>query len=368
MYLGFDHWFWLIPAVMVGACIGSFLNVVIYRVPLGMSVNEPKRSFCPGCKKQLTMMQNLPVLSWLFLRGKCGYCGGRIAVRYLLVEVLTAILFGVVWWMFPVEAVVFLWVLVALLLVVSWIDAEHMIIPTVLTWGGAVVGLVGCVVWPQMSAMAAWHVEWKDALMGSVIGWVAGYVGLWLVVEMGKKAFGKRDLKFEKEVEWFLKEPESDQEALCFVIDGEEIAWWDVFSRPSDRMVVDASEVVVDGKKMGGGVLVIRDKEIELADGRKFEIEKMVSLSGKARGVVIPREAMGKGDGHLLGMVGAFFGWSGVCFSLFAASIIAIVAAVIGRIGFGKQLPFGPFIAMGAMVWMFGGWKWWQAYVEFLGF
>ena len=73
----------------------------------------------------------------------------------------------------------------------------------------------------------------------------------------------------------------------------------------------------------------------------------MKSLDGTATLAVIPREAMGIGDIHLLGMIGAFFGWAGVFFSLFAASIFAIIAAVIGRIGFGKQLPFGPFLAMG---------------------
>lgn len=368
MYPPFEHWIWLIPAVMVGACIGSFLNVVIYRVPLGMSVNKPKRSFCPVCKNQLTIWQNLPVVSWLFLRGKCAHCSVAIPFRYIAVEILTAVLFGWVWWVFPVEVVFFLWVLMALLVAITFIDAEHMIIPTTLTWAGSVIGLIACAIWPHLSSMAGYQFTWKEGLISGGIGWVVGFVGLWLVIEMGKKAFGKRELKFEKEVDWLLKEPEGEQEPLCFVIDGNEIPWWDIFSRKTDRLIVDATEVVVDGKNLGGGVLVIREMGIELADGKKFEIEKMVSLGGKARGAVIPREAMGMGDAHLMGMVGAFFGWSGVCFSLFSASLIAIVAALIGRIGFGKPLPFGPFIAMGALVWMLGGWKLWQAYVEFLGF
>jgi leader peptidase (prepilin peptidase)/N-methyltransferase len=69
------------------------------------------------------------------------------------------------------------------------------------------------------------------------------------------------------------------------------------------------------------------------------------------------------GDVHLLGMIGAFFGWTGVLFSLFAASIFAIIAALIGRIGFGRQLPFGPFLAMGAVAWMFGAWRLWEWYL-----
>ena len=70
IYPPLDHWIWLIPAFLIGSCIGSFLNVVIYRVPLGMSVNDPKRSFCPKCKKAIPMWLNLPMVSWLWLRGK----------------------------------------------------------------------------------------------------------------------------------------------------------------------------------------------------------------------------------------------------------------------------------------------------------
>lgn len=367
MYPPLDHWLWLIPVVMIGACIGSFLNVVIYRVPLGMSVNKPKRSFCPVCKNQLTLLQNLPVVSWLWLRGKCAHCSVAIPFRYIAVEILTAVLFGLVWWMFPPEVAIFLWVLMGLLVAITYIDAEHLIIPTNLTWAGSVIGLIACAVWPQLSAMAGYQFTWKEGLISGGIGWVVGFLGLWLVVELGKKAFGKRSMKFDPEVEWSLKEPEGDEDPMCFVIDSEEVPWWDVFVRKTDHLIVNATSVVVDGEETGAGQLVIRETEIELADGRKFDIEKMVSLNGRATSVVIPREAMGMGDVHLLAMVGAFFGWSGVFFSLFGASLFAIVAAVIGRIGFGKQLPFGPFIAMGATTWMFGGWKLWRLYLDLLG-
>lgn len=364
----FSHWVWVIPAVMIGACIGSFLNVVIYRVPLGMSVNQPKRSFCPICKAQLKAWENLPVVSWLVLRGKCGHCSAPIPFRYIAVEILTAALFGWVWWIFPPQVAVFLWVLVGLLVAITYIDAEHLIIPTNLTWAGSAIGLGACAVWPTLSAMAGYQQTWKEGLLSGAIGWGVGFFGLWLVVELGKKAFGKKSMQFEQEVEWSLKEPEADDQPLSFVIDGEEIPWWDIFVRKTDRLIIQASEIVVDGENVGSGALIIRENEIELPDGRTLEIEKLSSLSGKASSVVIPREAMGMGDAHLLGMIGAFFGWSGAFFSLFGASLFAIVAAVIGRIGFGKQLPFGPFIAMGAVAWMFGGWRLWQLYMEFIGF
>src|SRR4051812_38058197 len=78
---------------LLGAGIGSFLNVVIYRLPLGMSLDNPRRSFCPSCKKQIPWYLNIPLLSWLMLRGKCANCKATISVRYFLVELLVALLF-----------------------------------------------------------------------------------------------------------------------------------------------------------------------------------------------------------------------------------------------------------------------------------
>lgn len=366
-YPPLDHWIWLIPAFLIGACIGSFLNVVIYRVPLGMSVNEPKRSFCPICRKPIPMWLNVPMLSWLWLRGKCRECAAPIAFRYFGVELLTALLFVVTWYLFPPQVVIFLWVLMALLVSITFIDAEHLIIPTGLTWAGSLIGLGACAVWPQLPVMAGEAGNWLSGLKYGGIGWVAGFVGLWFVVELGKIMFGKKAMKFEKPAGWSLREPVGDQDPMCFVIDGEDIPWWDIFSRKSDKLLVECTDILVDGVSAGGGQLIIREMEITLPDGTVKHLEKMKSLSGSATSVVIPREAMGMGDIHLLGMIGAFFGWSGVLFSLFGASVFAIIAAVIGRIGFGKQLPFGPFLAMGALTWAFGGWHLWAWYLDFLG-
>ena len=222
MFPPLDHWLWFLPAVCIGACVGSFLNVVIYRVPLGLSVNEPKRSFCPKCKSPIPMRRNIPLLSWLLLRGKCADCKAPIAFRYFAVELLTAILFVAVWWMFPPIVVLPLWVFMALVMSITFIDAEHMIIPTGLTWGGTVAGLAGCVVWPQLPVLAGFAGDWKSGLIQGGIGWAAGFFGLWIVVELGKMAFGKKAMKFDKPVEWMIKEPESDQDPMLFIIDGEE--------------------------------------------------------------------------------------------------------------------------------------------------
>lgn len=363
----FDHWLWYIPAIFIGACVGSFLNVVIYRVPLGLSVNEPKRSFCPNCKKPIPMRRNIPLISWLMLRGKCADCGAPIAFRYFAVELLTALVFAAVWFVFPPIVVLPLWVMAALFISITFIDAEHLIIPTGLTWAGSAVGLVGCALWPQLPVMAGFAGDWKSGLIHGGIGWAAGFFGLWIVVELGKMAFGKKAMKFDKPVEWMIKEPVGDQDPMLFIIDGEEIPWWDIFSRKTDRLMVEATEIRVNHQSVGKGMLVIREMEIELPDGTVKRLEDVKAVDGMAVSAVVPREAMGMGDVHLLGMIGAFFGWIGVLFSLFAASLFAIVAAIIGRIGFGRQLPFGPFLVMGAVAWMFGGWKLWQWYMSFLG-
>ncbi len=370
IYPPLDHWLWLVPAFLIGACIGSFLNVVIYRLPLGMSVNDPKRSFCPHCKQPIPLWLNLPLVSWLYLRGRCKNCREPIAFRYFAVELLTALAFATVWWLFgppAVGVVVCLWVLVALLIAIAFIDAEHLIIPVGLTWTGAVVGLVACAVWPQLPVMAGVPGNRLAAVMQGGVGWVVGFIGLGIVVELGKLAFGKKDLRFEQAVAWSLREPETDADPMHFVIKDEAIAWWDIYNRKSDRLLVEATDIRVDGESVGGGLLVIREEEIQLPDGAIRRLAKLQSLDGMATRAVIPREAMGAGDGHLLGMIGAFFGWTGVFFALFSGCVFALVMAGIGRIGFGRQLPFGPSLALGAAAWMLGGWKVFAWYLEFLG-
>src|SRR5690348_7481078 len=106
-----------VMAFVLGASIGSFLNVCIYRLPLDLSVNQPRRSFCPACKKQIPGHHNIPLLSWLALRGRCANCGARIAFRYFGVELLTALLFLAVWKCFSPPVAIAYWVFVSLVVV-----------------------------------------------------------------------------------------------------------------------------------------------------------------------------------------------------------------------------------------------------------
>ncbi len=316
------------------------------------------------------MWLNLPLLSWLWLRGRCRECAAPIAFRYFGVEFLTAVLFLIVWWLFAPQAVavvIFLWILIALLVAITFIDAEHLIIPTNLTWGGSVCGLLACLVWPDLPNLAGYGGTRSAALLQGVIGWVLGYGLLWGVVELGKKAFGKKALTYDQPMPWSLKEAENDTDPMCFLIGEESIPWWDIFSRKTDQLRLETTSIRVSGKAAGQGTMLLRETEIELPDGTVHQLAEIKSLDGMATSAVIPREAMGMGDAHLLAMIGAFFGWGGVLVSLFASSIFALIAAVIGRIGLGKQLPFGPFLAMGALAWLFGGWKLWHWYLSAFG-
>jgi leader peptidase (prepilin peptidase)/N-methyltransferase len=176
----------LLPVFVVGACLGSFLNVCIARWPLELSVVRP-RSRCPRCERQIRWFENIPVLSWLALRGKCSACGTRIGLRYPLVELSTALLFGALGWTMGPQPLVLLWcAAMAALLALSLIDWDTTVLPDVLTlpllWGGIVAAALGWL--PGLS------------LMQSVAGAAAGYLSLWAVFWLFKLTTGKEGMGY----------------------------------------------------------------------------------------------------------------------------------------------------------------------------
>ena len=349
--------------------MGSFLNVVIYRVPLSMSVNEPKRSFCPGCKKDIPWFRNLPIVTWLWQRGRCAECKMHIPVRYVLVEALTMILWGVAWWLFgmkgmPGEALL-LMIFLTFLVSISFIDAEHYIIPVKMTWGASAFAIVGAIFFPKLVSLAERSRVWSNGWGEAMLGFAAGYAVLQLVVWGGKLAFGRQKFSFDEEVAWELRDPEEDDPLgeLTLVMNEEEYLWGDMFYRPSDKLLMEGGSFLVDGKKVAGDSLVMWGNRVEIGE-ETFDLLKIDSLSGKAKEVVRPREAMGSGDPPLLAMIGAFLGWPAVLFSLFCSSLYALLAALLMRMGIGKVLPFGPFLALGGVTWAFGGWKIWVWYLS----
>ncbi len=153
--------FFLVFAVALGAIVGSFLNVLIYRLPLRKSVVWPA-SACTACARQLAWYENVPVVSFLALRGRCRTCASRISIRYPLVELLTAAIFGLAWWQYgPSVLLASRLVFACLLIVLFAIDLEHHLLPNVLTLPGAVAGVVFSLFAPP---------GWRDSLFGLAAG------------------------------------------------------------------------------------------------------------------------------------------------------------------------------------------------------
>ncbi len=341
-------------AFVMGAAIGSFLNVCIYRMPRNLSVNEPRRSFCPSCKYQIPWWNNLPLFSWLSLRGKCANCGAPISFRYFGVELLTGLLFLGVWlkcWPSAWLVALPYWVLVSLLVVATFIDFEFFIIPDEITIGGTVAGIV-------LSVAVPWMHGTDSALMGGVwaaVGAAAGYFLLWSVVELGKLAFGKKKLVFEKPepLSWIRK----DQDANLKVAE-DEMLWSDFFERGSEQLHMECKSIEVDGEKFTDTCAKWTLDWLEIGE-RKWQLEKTDKVTGEVTKVIFPREAMGFGDVKFIACIGAFLGWKAVLFTVMAASVIGAafgVGAIIARRREASaKIPFGPYLALGALVWLFVG-------------
>ncbi len=262
--------FWL------GACIASFLNVVIWRAPRGESIVSPP-SHCPKCNSPIKWYQNIPILSWLALRGKCANCRAAISPRYICVELLGGLLFlaAFLWlWLptvplwFAVTHVVVMWIWIALMIAGSFIDFDHQLLPDFTTVGGMVLGVAESLVSTCFNFVYGDGVQasmWLKLtpLFWSLAGLVFGFGLLWLVRWVGSKAF--------------------------------------------------------------------------------------------------KREAMGMGDVFLMGAVGALFGPIAVLVTLILSSVfgsvvgIALILLSKTKLGGFTPIPYGPYICMGCLAWMFYG-------------
>ncbi len=265
---------WLILTVFAGffgACIGSFLNVCIHRIPLDLSVVAP-RSFCMRCKRTIPWYFNIPVASYFILRGRCRYCREPFSFRYAFVELLTAFLFVLACIAYPpggtepilrieplpsLSAVPVMWLFASGLIVGTFVDFDHYILPDSVTIGGMAAGLLLSGLVPELHGATTWWGGLKDAL----IGLAAGFGVLQTIAVLGSKAFKK--------------------------------------------------------------------------------------------------EAMGFGDVKLMAAIGAFLGWKAVLFCVVASSffgtIVGVSLILLGRSRLGSRLPFGPYIALSGLVWVFWG-------------
>jgi leader peptidase (prepilin peptidase)/N-methyltransferase len=256
-----------------GSVVGSFLNVCIYRLPRDESIVFPP-SHCTSCGRAIRFYHNLPIAGYLILRGKCADCGSRISPRYPIVELISGIVMTGVFYKFGLSLeALFYAPLVYSLIVITFIDFEHMIIPNVITIPGAVAGLI----------YNALNTDWersRDLL--------------------GRFSFGLENF----------------------------------FGILNEVPFLDS----VFGLVIGGGIL--------------FLIAFLYVIVRKTEG-------MGMGDVKLLAMIGAFLGWQGVVFVMLVSSILGTVTGlsiILYKKGNLKYaLPFGPFLSLAAVIYVFTG-------------
>jgi leader peptidase (prepilin peptidase) / N-methyltransferase len=338
-------------AFVLGAVVGSFLNVCIYRLPRDLSVNRPRRSFCPSCKVEIRWYHNLPLISWIVLRGRCASCGSKIAFRYFAVELITALLFLGIWRSFPWQIAIAYWVFASLLIVATFVDFEHFIIPDEITLGGVAAGIVASFILPSLMSTDRRLV----AIAISAASAALGYAILWLVLEGGKIAFGKKRIRLEQPTAFTWTRTGEDAD---FVVGEERSLWSDHFAREKDLLLLHCDEVVIDGRAWTNVTLQFRYDLVTVGD-ETLSLDRVDRISGVVRELQIPREAMGRGDLKFLAAIGAFLGWRAVLFTIFAGSllgsVVGLTTLVIGKRVWSAKLPFGPYLAAGALIWLFFG-------------
>lgn len=264
--MDWQHPIFQLFVVLVGACVGSFLNVCIYRIPLEVDlVRRP--SYCGACGSPIPWKYNIPILGWFILKGRAHCCGTRIDARYWIVEALTAFLFWWIWNSHAMTPVFWIYIFVACgLIVASCIDLDYFIIPDRFTLGGCVAGFMVSMFYPQLHDQSTLWKGFVESLRGAFIG---GLI-LWVIAKLGTWAF--------------------------------------------------------------------------------------------------KREAMGLGDVKLLAAIGAFFGPWGAVYVLAVSSLIGSLVGIIiifqKRRAVGMRMPYGPFIAVAALVWMLGGDQWTERYLD----
>ncbi len=187
----------------VGAAVGSFLNVVIHRVPNEESIVFPN-SACPKCKNPIKPYDNIPILSWLILGGKCRNCKEKISPRYPAVELLTALLFMLVYWQIGFNAFLpVCLIFVASIVALIFIDAENMILPNVITYPLLFFALLVRLIFPLFSGASFFsdiktfplnlledYPVWLVSICGAILGGLVGGGSLWLVGEIWKRLRG----------------------------------------------------------------------------------------------------------------------------------------------------------------------------------
>ncbi|MBI2252051.1 MAG: prepilin peptidase [Armatimonadetes bacterium] len=175
----------LIIIFIYGAFLGSFLNVCIYRLPQNQSIVFPN-SYCPSCKTPLKIWQNIPLLSYLILRGRCFFCSVKISPRYFLVELITGILCAYFFIIFHFSFAYFYYIFfIALLIIIFYIDLEHQLILDLISYPGIILGFLGSFFMPEEFSLGG--------IFGGIFFYLIRVIGTFLAKE---EAMGLGDVKF----------------------------------------------------------------------------------------------------------------------------------------------------------------------------
>jgi leader peptidase (prepilin peptidase)/N-methyltransferase len=355
--------FWTGVFFLFGSLVGSFLNVCIHRMPRGLSVVSPP-SHCPHCGYSIPWYLNIPLATWLYLRGKCAHCSAPISVRYFLVELLTAGLFAGSWLTFghrsALVALVYCLVLAGFV-VATFIDFEHFIIPDEITLGGAVAGFLCTALVPAL------HADWRTgavpghaaALKQSGLGILVGGGLVYAILRLGKLLFGQQKFEFEQPSRVVFTES-------SLQMPGQEVPYEDLFYRKSDCIRFQAEKLeLIDRCYCDAPVRLTPDRLC--VGGDVFNPEEVGHMEAVTSEITVPREAMGLGDVKFMAAIGAFLGWTGAVFALMASAIIGSVVGVTLIIArkqeWSSRLPYGPYIALAATLWIFAGHRllaWWM--------
>ncbi len=355
-------------AFVIGAVVGSFLNVVVYRLPAGESVVHPP-SRCPSCGHRLGPLDMVPILSWIAFRGRCRYCGAPVSARYPLVEALTGAAFAMAAWLFPYAGpeLVLLWAFAAFLIALSFIDIDHYILPDGLTYGGLALGLGGAALW-------AFPVEWREAWQGALAA--AGLLAL-----IG----GFANLVLRRGASGRPGYPVGLEHVYLAAAVAAWFGWgWGALAAAvavAVNLAVKRPLPLPDALTLGASVLGVVVAAygvlpLELLQSARAMLlaAGAAALAGGLYWALLPEEdgeeedeepvAMGFGDVKLAGMLGAWLGFG----PFLAALTIAVFAgAVLGLLFRRRKLPFGPYLALGGWVALFWGADWVGRYLAYLG-
>jgi len=346
--------FWSVSFFALGCIVGSFLNVCIHRMPLGMSIVSPP-SHCPYCKYSIPWWLNVPLLTWLVLRGRCRNCSAPISPRYFIVELLTGLMFLACWeghgsHLHPylsMPVVLVYSAFISGLIVATFIDIEHFIIPDEITLGGAVVGIILSLSLPSLQGDRTHLLGFAHGLWGAAFG--AGLV--YTILRLGKLLFGRQRIKLPSHSKVVFTETD------LHVI-GKQIPYDELLYRDTDEIVLYAHFVELIDRGYRDAPVKLSKFRLQIGE-ESLDPNEVSYMEVVCDEMVLPREAMGLGDVKFMGAIGAFIGWKGALFSLMVSSMLGAVVGmtliVLQRREWSSRIPYGPYIAGAALAWLFGG-------------